>query len=103
MVCQPFNIRINDQIYQLQPPESLIKTTEIESAEAQSKKDLDEIRQLVSKLYLHLNIEQYEIQKEEKILKDLELLKIELEPMEKVSIGNSYNLIFLFVLLIIYD
>ena len=70
--------------YNFQPPDSLIKTNEINSVEAKSKKDLEEIRQIVSKLYLHLNIEQYEIDKEEKILKDLETLKIELEPLEKV-------------------
>jgi calcium uniporter protein, mitochondrial len=33
---------------------------------------------------LHLNIEQYEQEKEAKILKQLEQLKVELEPMEKV-------------------
>ena len=84
LVCHPFNIKINDDVHQLVPPESLIKKSEIDGAEAQSKKDLEEIRKLVSKLYLHLNIEQYDTQKEEKILKDLELLKLELEPMEKV-------------------
>ncbi len=74
--------------YNFQPPDSLIKTNEINSVEAKSKKDLEEIRQLVSKLYLRLNIEQYDIEKEEKILKDLETLKIELEPLEKVRKVN---------------
>ena len=85
LVCQPFNIKINDVSYHMQPPETLSKKHEITSAEAQSRKDLEEIRQLVSRLYLHLNIEQYDIEKEEKILKDLETLKIELEPLEKVN------------------
>ena len=93
LVCRPFNIRINDLAYNFQPPESLIKTNETNSIEAKSKKDLEEIRQLVSKLYLHLNVELFEIEKEEKILKDLEMLKIELEPMEKV-IQLKMNLIF---------
>ena len=85
-MCHPFNIKINDEIHHFEPPPSLIKKSEIDSAEAQSKKDLEDIRQLVSKLYLHLNIEQYEIEKEEQILKDLELLRLELEPLEKVGL-----------------
>ena len=54
--------------------------------ELQSKKDLEELKQLVSKLYLHLNVEQFETDREEKIAKELELLKIELAPMEKASL-----------------
>jgi hypothetical protein len=84
LVCRPFSVKINDVIFNLQPPESLIKTNEVNSIEAKSKQDLEEIRELVSKLYLHLNVEQFETEKEEKILKDLEMLRIELEPMEKV-------------------
>lgn len=41
------------------------------------------MKQLVSKLYLHLNIQHYEADREEKILKQIESLKSELEPMEK--------------------
>lgn len=57
----------------------------VNDLEDQAKKDLEEIKQLVSKLYLHLNIEQYETTREDKIVKQLELLKTELGPMEKVS------------------
>ena len=52
----------------------------------QAKQDLEDLKQLVSKLYLHLNVEQFETNREEKIAKELELLKIELAPMEKVSL-----------------
>lgn len=57
---------------------------------------MEEIRQLVSKLYLHLNVEQFESEREEKILKKLELIKSELEPMEKVIIQFyfGFNCIF---------
>ena len=52
---------------------------------------MEEIRQLVSKLYLHLNVEQFESEREEKILKKLELIKSELEPMEKVIIQFYFS------------
>ena len=51
----------------------------------QSQKDLEQIRQLVSRLHLHLNVQQYELEQEQTILKQLELLKSEIEPMERVK------------------
>jgi hypothetical protein len=56
-----------------------------QSLDVQSKNDLEEIKKLVSKLYLHLNIEYYEKNREQEIVKELELLKTELEPMEQVN------------------
>ena len=41
------------------------------------KKDIEEIKSLVSKLYVNLNIEEHEKNSEEKILKQMEKLKIE--------------------------
>lgn len=65
-------------------------TDEENAIAEQSKKELEQLRQIVSKLYLHLNVEQYELEKEQKILKQLELLKTELEPMEKVLLINFH-------------
>jgi hypothetical protein len=63
---------------------------------SRTKNDLEEIRQLVSKLYLHLNVEQFESEREEKILKKLELLKSELEPLEKVMNQVFYLILMCF-------
>jgi hypothetical protein len=52
--------------------------------ELQAKKEIEDIKQLVSKLYLQLNVEHYEIEEEQKLLKKLELLQTEIAPMEKV-------------------
>lgn len=52
--------------------------------DASSKQDLDEIRKLVSKLYLHLNVEQFDAEREHEITRKMELVKNELIPMEKV-------------------
>lgn len=52
--------------------------------DSEATQDLEKLKQLVSKLYLHLNIEQYEIEREQTILKQLETLRSEMEPLEKV-------------------
>ena len=54
-----------------------------------AKNDLEEVKKLVSKLYLHLNVEQFESEREDKLIKQLELIKNELEPMEKVLINKA--------------
>ena len=51
-----------------------------------ANQDLEQVRQLVSKLYLHLNITQYEAEKEAKIQSQIEQLKSELAPLEKVRL-----------------
>ena len=63
---------------------------------------MEEIRQLVSKLYLHLNVEQFESEREEKILKKLELIKSELEPMEKVIIQFYFSSNCILILILIF-
>lgn len=60
------------------------KSESTTSVEIDSKQQLEQIKELVSKLYLHLNIEQFEIEREQEILKKLEQLKSEIEPMERV-------------------
>ena len=59
-------------------------TPNLEPSEVKAKKEIEDIKQLVSKLYLQLNVEHYEIQQEQKLLQQLELLKSEIQPMEKV-------------------
>jgi hypothetical protein len=62
----------------------IVKRFDNDSLDAASKQDLDEIRKLVSKLYLHLNIEQFDAEREHEIAQKLELVKNELVPLEKV-------------------
>lgn len=63
----------------------LAKTKDSEVANITAEHDLDEIRKLVSKLYLHLNVEQFENKREQEVVKELENLKLTLQPMEKVN------------------
>jgi hypothetical protein len=58
---------------------------ELEPVEQQAKKEIEDIKQLVAKLYLQLNVEHYEIEQEQKLLKQLELLQTEIQPMEKLK------------------
>lgn len=82
IVLNPFIIKINDTIFNLEPP-SILAKVEKTDIEKQSKNDLEEIRQLVSKLYLHLNVDHFEAKREQEIVTELENLKNEIEPMEK--------------------
>jgi len=81
IVLEPFVIKINDTNYMLEPP-SLFAKDPVE-LEVQAENDLENVKQLVSKLYLHLNVEHFEMKREHEILKELEVLKTELQPMEK--------------------
>ncbi len=47
--------------------------------------NIDEIKNLVTKLYIALNLEESEENKKNSILKEIEALKVELEPLEKVK------------------
>jgi hypothetical protein len=47
--------------------------------------DVEEIKNLVARLYVALNIDENEKTKEDIILKEIEALKTELEPLEKVK------------------
>ena len=95
VVTRPFKIKINDNLYLLEPPSAIAEQVDTNLIDEQAKKDLDDLKQLVSKLYLHLNIEQYETDRVEKINKQLEQLKIELEPMEKVRCLFKFLFFFL--------
>lgn len=83
LVTEPFVIKINDSIYNLEPPQTLRKVNGDDDLNNKAKNDLEEVKKLVSKLYLHLNVEQFESEREDKLIKQLELIKNELEPMEK--------------------
>ena len=55
-----------------------------DSSNLNHQSNIDEIRTLVSKLYMNLNLHEYERNTEQNILKQIEALKVELEPLEKV-------------------
>lgn len=83
IVLEPFTIKINDTLYNLEPPSSFAKSQEAEAGKITAEQDLEEIKKLVSKLYLHLNVEQFETKREHEVVKELENLKLTLQPMEQ--------------------
>ena len=82
LVLQPFKIRLNDTYFYIEPPPTLAKS---ETMNLQTTKDLDELRHLISKLYLHLNIDELQRERELEMTRQLELLRNELLPMEKIK------------------
>ncbi len=83
IVLSTFLIKINDTLFTLEPPSIFAKDPVENNLEVQANNDLEDIKKLVSKLYLHLNVEHFEDKREQEILKELEVLKNELEPLEK--------------------
>lgn len=47
---------------------------------------------LVSQLYSTLNIEQYQLERENDLLQRLEDLKLQLEPLEKVTLSVCFEI-----------
>lgn len=45
----------------------------------------DDVKATLSQLYSTLNIEEYQLKKEQELIQRLEDLKVELQPLEKVS------------------
>ncbi|ESO88981.1 hypothetical protein LOTGIDRAFT_182866, partial [Lottia gigantea] len=84
-----FTLSINDKKYQVNPPE-LFKN---------KQKDVEliaDVKTLVTQLYSALDIEQYQLQKDKKLVAKLEDLKQQLEPLEKkkgelVQQSNKYT------------
>ena len=78
LVTRPFTIRIDDASVSIQPPKSAAHSEEL-----QRDSDLNELRNLVAKLYTQLNVGEHEAAREHEIAKRLEVLRCELEPLER--------------------
>jgi hypothetical protein len=50
---------------------------------------LSDVRNLVNQLYEALNVEEHQLNKERELYGQLEELKVELEPLEQVSIRQN--------------
>lgn len=72
-----FNITINDDTYH-------VKTPQQQRLTADEIATLSNVRNMVSQLYEALNIEEHQLKKEREILAQMEELRIQLEPMEKI-------------------
>lgn len=84
IVLDHFVIKINDTTYNLDPPSTFAKDSQTDrDLELTSKSELEDIKRIVSKLYLHLNVEHFEAKREEQISRELEVLKTNIEPLEQ--------------------
>ncbi|XP_035671092.1 calcium uniporter protein, mitochondrial-like [Branchiostoma floridae] len=79
LVQNDFKLLINDTTYTVQAPEQgrLLSMSEDVTT-------MDDIKAMISQLHTSLNIEQFQLQREQDILKKMEDLQVEIEPLEKV-------------------
>jgi len=73
---QNFFLKINNQEFFVTPPI-------LESLSKEELKKISDVKHLVSQLYEALNIEEYQLQKEQELSKELEVLQKELQPLEQ--------------------
>eukprot|EP00088_Acartia_fossae_P012847 TRINITY_DN16646_c0_g1_i1.p1 TRINITY_DN16646_c0_g1~~TRINITY_DN16646_c0_g1_i1.p1 ORF type:complete len:349 (-),score=50.16 TRINITY_DN16646_c0_g1_i1:579-1625(-) len=72
---QEFDLYINDAVYRVVPPT-------LESLSSEELKKISDVKFLISELYDALNIQDFHVQKESELIKELETLKDELKPLE---------------------
>ena len=72
---QEFCLQINDNEFKVNPPV-------IESLSKEELQKISDVKLLVSQLYEALNIEEFQLSREQELASELELLKKELEPLE---------------------
>jgi len=73
---QEFMLSINDTEYHVMPPQ-------IDSLSKEDLRKISDVKLLVSQLYEALNIEEYQLSREQELVKELEELQKELEPLEQ--------------------
>ena len=72
---QEFSLSINDTEYKVSPPV-------LESLSKEDLRKISDVKLLVSQLYEALNIEEYQLAREQELVRELEDLQKELEPLE---------------------
>ncbi|XP_042877898.1 calcium uniporter protein, mitochondrial-like isoform X1 [Penaeus japonicus] len=84
LLMSDFELVINDISYRVEVPTgqklTLMQTHAILQEEIS---DMGDVRQLVNKLYMALNIDQHQVMKERDIVSQIEELKAQLAPLEK--------------------
>ncbi|XP_069122759.1 calcium uniporter protein, mitochondrial-like [Argopecten irradians] len=77
LMRQNFQISINDEVHQFSPPD-------YKALPSEHVAELSDMKSLISDLYCRLHIDQYQIEQEKQLIQQLEGLKSELAPLEKI-------------------
>jgi len=72
---QEFRLHINDNEFIVEPPQ-------LESLSREELKKISDVKNLVGQLYEALNIDEFQLQREQDLVKELEVLQKELKPLE---------------------
>ena len=86
MLRDDFQLVINDTSYSVTPPSSLTVTPDLGEPLRLSEDEiqrLGDVRALVGQLYENLNVEEFQMLQERRLLQEMESLKEELEPLER--------------------
>jgi flagellar motility protein MotE (MotC chaperone) len=75
-----FDLVVNDKAFRVSPAPS---SSALALSDAAADQRLGDVRALVGQLYEALNVEEYYVDQEQKLVKEMESLKQELEPLEK--------------------
>lgn len=77
LMRQNFQISINDEVHLFSPPD-------YKALPSEHVAELSDMKSLISDLYCRLHIDQYQIEQEKQLIQQLEGLKSELAPLEKI-------------------
>ena len=77
-----FDLLINDVAYRVQPPPFEASAGLIALSDDELQR-MGDVRGLVGQLYEALNVEEYQVQEEQKLVRELEAMKDELAPLEE--------------------
>ncbi|XP_033644140.1 calcium uniporter protein, mitochondrial-like [Asterias rubens] len=79
LMRNPFTLTINDDSFRVDPPE-LVKLI------SEDARTMADVKSMIYQLYSTLHVEQHQLEKEKDLRGQLENLKVEIEPMEKLRL-----------------
>ncbi len=77
-----FDLVINDFAYHVKPP-PFETTTALATVDDGDLRNMGDVRALVGQLYEALNVEEYQAQQEQRLVRELEAMQDEIAPMEE--------------------
>ncbi|XP_022111992.1 calcium uniporter protein, mitochondrial-like [Acanthaster planci] len=77
LMRNPFTLKINDDSFRVNPPE-------LDKLISEDARTMADVKSMIYQLYSTLHVEQHQLEKEKDLRGQLENLKVEIEPLEKL-------------------
>lgn len=84
MLMSHFRIRLNDQYFEVNTPQANVIEARKVLETSDRLKSLDDVRSKISALYAILNIDDFKLEREQRLLAKIEEVEIQLRPLEEV-------------------